>query len=180
MLDPMHALTHESLLLGEGLLLRGVDTEALRQADDPEARLTALAQEAAHRIGATKEGCVLRCVPRIIDLTRGHRTPSPGELLTAGWEVTLSGTLLEATADNLALLLRPAEEPGAGLIWAGSMGDGLLLIELPCPVSTGGLTLRPHRDDPGELSFTLTILHDAPDAEGLPLRLHRLKEASHD
>lgn len=180
MLDPMHALTHESLLLGEGLLLRGAAAQTLLNADDPEAQLIALSHDENHRIGATKDGCVLRCVPRVVDLTRGCRTPSAGELLTAGWAATLSGTLLEATADNLVLLLRPAEEPGTGLIWAGSMGSGLMLIELGYPVSTQGMTLRTSRSDPGEISFTLTLTHDAPGTEGLPLRLHRLKEATHD
>lgn len=180
MIDSIHPMTHENLLLGEGMLLRNADAGALITADDPEALLETLRQDASCPVGATKDGCVLRCRPRVVDLTRGRRTPAAGELLTAGWEITLTGTLLEATEANLSLLLRPPEEKGEGLIWVGSMGSGLMLIELGCPVSTQGMTLRTSRSDPGEISFTLTLLHDAPDAEGLPLHLHRLKEATHD
>lgn len=180
MIDSIHDLTHENLLLGEGMLLRNADADALLSADDPEALLETLRQDASCLVGATKDGCVLRCVPRVVDLTRGHRTPAAGEVIAAGWEAVLTGTLLEATEDNLGMLLRPPQEKGEGLLWVGSMGSGLMLIELDCPVSTHGMTLRTSRHDPGEIGFTLTLLHDAPGTEGPPLRLHWLKEATHD
>ncbi|MBQ7850202.1 MAG: hypothetical protein IJ343_10800 [Clostridia bacterium] len=180
MIGSMHDLTHENLLLGEGILLRGTAAEELLATDAPEALLTALARDEDRRVGATKDGCVLRCVPRIVDLTRGRRTPAAGELLTAGWEVTLSGTLLEATGENLSLLLHQTGAADESLLWAGSAGAGLLLIELDAPLSSGGVTLRTFRQTPGEIGFALTMTHHAPDAAGLPLRLHRLKEETHD
>ena len=180
MIDSIHSLTHENLLLGVGVLLRGTEAGTLINAADPEAALAALMQDETRLVGATRDGCELRCVPHVVDLTRGCRTPAAGELLTAGWTVTLSGTLLEATDANLRMLLQTAEAAGDGLLWIGELGSGLLLIGLPCPIPTPGMTLRTSRSEPGGIAFALTMLHDAPGTAGLPLHLHWLKEGTHD
>lgn len=200
MLDPVHAATHEYLQLGEGLLLRGIDVDAALAAESPAAALadaiTAALQDAACRFGATKAGCVFRCVPRMGDLTSGHRTPAEGELLALRWEATLSGTLLEISPDNAALLLNiplfinsrthmllqpqatPIPSASDDLCWVGDTGGGLLAIVLHSPVSTGGMIFRASRGGLGEMDFTLAGQMRSPQDSRLPCRLIWLKEAS--
>lgn len=176
MLDSIHPLSCEQLQLGEGVLLRGADPDALVRSDDPEALLSTFMKDPSLLVGAVREGCTLRCIPVMADLTRGHRTPAPGELLCTAWQVTLTGTLLEMTTDNIAMLLGSECPP---LCWVGSMGSGMLLIELPCPASTGGMILRTHRRGLGETDFTITAQLPAGTDHAMPIRIHHLKEAPH-
>lgn len=194
MLGSIHSMTHEHLQLGEGVLLRGVDAEGAMQSGDPAAFLAEALQDAAYLIGATKEGCVFRCAPALLDLTRGQRTPARGETLQGRWEATLSGTLLEVTPANAAMLLNaapPAEaagmlQPGQAaapahqdsVCWIGTTGSGLLAIWLDHPISTGGMTLRTSRSGMGEMPFTLRAQAADPAQEALPCRLLWLKEAT--
>lgn len=191
MLDPIHSLTHENLQLGEGVLLRGVDLDAVRLSGSPGAALAEQMQDAACLIGATKEGCVFRCVPKMIDMTRGQRTPAMGETLPGRWEVSLSGTLMEITPANAAMLLNmpqgaePVIEPegaavpecSASICWVGTTGSGLLAIELSNPVQTGGMVFRANRCGMGETPFMLMAQQQSPSDTSLPCRLLWMKEA---
>lgn len=194
MLDPCTASTPAHLQLGEGVLLRGVSAEEVFAAADAAACLARLLQEPSHRIGATKAGCEFRCVPTVLDATRGSRTPAAGETLFSRWEVTLSGTLLEITPENAALLLnQPLAETADGprwlqpepspmpditsdICWVGDTGSGLMAIFLQCPISTGGLVFRAQRDGLGEAAFSLMAQKPGPAASGLPCRMLWLKE----
>lgn len=194
MLDPCSARTPAHLQLGEGVLLRSISWEDISAAADPAACLAQLLQAPAHRIGATKAGCEFRCVPTVLDTTRGSRTPASGETLIGRWEVTLSGTLLEISPENAAMLLNQSlTEADAALIrlepqptpvpvssgdvcWLGDTGSGLLAIFMQCPVSIGGLVFRPRRDGLGEASFTLLAQKATPEQPGLPCKLLWLKE----
>lgn len=195
MLDSTHSLTHENLLLGEGVLLRNVGVDALLAAENPAALLAEAMENAACLIGATKEGCCFRCIPDTIDTTRGQRTPAAGELLTGRWQVSLTGTLLEMTPANAAMLLnaaspsasvpvqlvpQPAPVPASSpdVCWVGSTGSGMLAIGLRSPLSTGGLTLRPQRSGTGEMPFTLRAQKADPADTALPCCLLWLKEGS--
>ncbi|MBQ2954279.1 MAG: hypothetical protein IJE07_12180 [Clostridia bacterium] len=195
MLDPCHARTPQHLQLGEGVLLRNVDLDEALASGDPAAFLAAAMQEESHLIGATKAGCEFRCVPIVLDATRGSRTPAPGETLLGRWEVSLSGTLLEISPGNAAMLLnQPACESADGmailrpvpaaapescgdLCWVGDTGGGLLAIGLHCPISIGGLVLRANRDGLGEAPFTLMAQKRSPAETGLPCRLVWLEVA---
>lgn len=195
MLDSIHSLTHENLQLGEGILLRGIDPDALLQADDPAAALAEAMQDTSCLIGAAKEGCIFRCVPEMLDVTRGCRTPAAGELLNGRWQATLSGTLLEITPGNTAMLLNapapaakdsrtllapectPLPEAAPDVCWVGSTGSGMLAIVLHSPVSTAGLSLRVNRSGMGEMPFTLLAQQRTPADTALPCRLLWLKGA---
>lgn len=192
MIDALHPLTHEQLQLGEGVLLRGVDLDAALSAASPAAALAEAMQTPACRIGVTRAGMVFRCVPAMLDTTGGRRTPAAGETLPVRWEATLSGTLLEITPANAALLLNQpipdgespilspllTPEAAAGdVCWIGSMGRGLLLIGLYCPISTGGMVFRAARDGLGEADFTLLAQQRNPADSAIPCRMAWLKEA---
>lgn len=195
MLDSIHAGTHQHLQLGEGVLLRGFDLDAAVQSGDPAAALAEALEDGRCLIGATKDGCVFRCVPAMLDLTRGRRTPADGETLAGRWEVTLSGTLLEISPDNAALLLNvplfvntgsiasitpiptPVPSPAEDICWVGSTGSGMLAIRLECPISTGGMVFRISRNGLGETAFTLMAQKRDPASPALPCRLVWLKGA---
>ena len=196
MLDTIHPRTHEHLQLGEGVLLRGVDLDAALLSGRPAAYLARAMEDTSCLIGATKAGCVFRCVPAVLDATRGHRTPALGETLIGRWEITLSGTLLEITPENASMLLNqplyestggqavlapdPAPAPDAhpDVCWVGDTGGGLLAIHLRCPVSIGGMVFRAIRNGLGEADFTLMAHKRDPQETCLPCRLLWLKEAS--
>lgn len=189
MLDSIHTSAGAHLQLGEGVLLRGVDADGVMNAGDPAAALAQVMQDESRLLGATRDGCVFRCTPDMLDTTRGCRTPMPGETLVRRWTVTLSGTLLEISPGNAAMLLNlPQSAPMAPpcppvfaasadtLCWFGMTGSGLMAIELHCPVSTGGMALRTARSGFGEMPFTL--LAHRTNTAGLPCRLLWPKEAT--
>lgn len=196
MLDALHASTHKHLQLGEGVLLRGIDLDAALLSGDPVNTLIAAMEGTDCRIGATKAGCVFRCVPQMADVTGGCRTPAEGELLAGRWEATLSGTLMEITPANAAMLLNvpmymdeggralvqpeptPVPAPGSDVVWVGDTGSGLLAISLRRPISTGGMVFRSTRSGLGETAFTLMAQKANPADPGLPCRLIWLKEAT--
>ena len=193
MLQSIHPGTPSYLQLGEGVLLRNIDLDAIILSDDPAAALESAMQAESCLIGAVREGCVFRCVPEMIDVTRGKRTPAAGEILHGPWRVTLSGTLAEISPRNALTLLnnlmytamsgriqltpQPTPVPvGAEKVcWIGATGSGLLAIELQRPVSTGGMAFRAGRRGLGETPFTLMATKADPAARGLPCRLVWLK-----
>lgn len=194
MLDALHPCSHEHLQLGEGVLLRGTDLDAVLLAADPAIALATLLEKEEHRVGVTKAGCIFRCVPRMVDTTQGHRTPAEGETLVGRWEVTLSGTLMEITPANVALLLNLPEYSATGgrtvmvpeptpvpvssgdVCWVGDMGSGLLAIHLRCPISIGGISFRSAVGGLGETPFTLMAQKRRPEETGVPCRLLWLPE----
>lgn len=195
MIDPIHAQTHENLQLGEGVLLRGADLDAMLLSGDPAGKLAEILAERGRLIGATKAGCVFRCIPTIVDTTRGMRTPAVGETLIGRWEVTLSGTLLEVTPENASLLFNqplyeytggqavmapdpdPAPAANTDVCWVGDTGCGLLAIEIRCPVSIGGMVFRATRGGLGEADFTLLAHKRSPEESCIPFRMLWMKEA---
>ncbi|MBQ8202218.1 MAG: hypothetical protein IJZ74_10700 [Clostridia bacterium] len=195
MLDSLHANSAQHLQLGEGLLLADVDLDALLSAEDP---LSAIADAAAGEaaIGATLEGCVFSCVPAVLHTeARGNRTPVDGASLAGSWKVTLSGTMLACSCVNAARLLNTAvpedtphtvlplpAAPSATaamqcLCWIGTMGNGLLAIELHAPLSLKGMTFRAGYRGTGEMPFTFLAQQRSAADVTLPFRLHWLKGA---
>lgn len=177
LIDSLHAGTPEHLQLGEGVLLRDVDLDAILAAEDPAAALEAVMADPAVLIGATQEGCRFQCVPEMIDLTRGYRTPAAGELLRGRWLVSLTGVLLEMTPANAAMLLgcaggesalapdgSPVPTGPERVCWVGSLGEGLAAIEMMKPVSTGGFRLQTVRRGAGAMPFALTAQGDGGKA----------------
>lgn len=194
MIDSTHGMTHMNLQLGEGVLLRNIDLESVQNASKPSEKLAQAMRDSSCLIGATKEGATFRCVPQMIDITRGQRTPVLGETLVGRWEITLSGTMMEITQENVAMTLgmpmyaEVAEstelraEPTAvpeyldRVCWIGSVGNGLVAIELENPVSIGGLVFRASRNGLGGMAFTLMAHKLMAEDTTLPCRMLWMKE----
>lgn len=181
MFTPLPSPVAEQLQLGEGLLLINIDVPALMEAADPGEAIALLTAQPEHVLGAADEGCVFRCVRQTLHTEkRGQRTPTRDSTLPAAWDVSLSGTLTALTPDNLACML-DAPAPGQGrlaviephgsltapdsLCWIGATSEGVMLIELRSPLSTGGLQFRSAARGAGRTPFTFAARqHCAEDA----------------
>lgn len=190
MFDSLNPLTPSNLQLGEGVLLRGVDLDAVLRQEDPAAAMAGMVQDPQKLIGAVKDGCVFRCVPDMLYPTaRGKRPPAAGETLCGSWTVTLSGTLIELSPSSASLLLnvplytivhnhttvapKPTPVPAAksSLCWVGAVGTRTAVIELQNPIATSGLMLKTRRGGTGEMPFAFMAQKSDPAAAALPCRI---------
>ena len=194
MLISRHATSAQHYQLGEGVLLSGVSPSAILGATDRAGTIRRLLQQDSHVIGATKEGCIFHAAPDMLHTeARGKRTPAVGTVFPAMWRATLTGVMLEATNRNFGRLLNqpaengdatelfiPTDAPGAPvadtLLWIGSCGGSLLMIEMRHPISTGGLMLRSGWRGVGEMPFAFLALQGLEETT-LPFRIHTVKEA---
>lgn len=196
MLISHHPASAEALQLGEGMLLADFDLDtALRNGDPLDCMAEAVADD-TKRIGTTCGGCVFRAVPREFDPESGsHRLPVVGRTRLIDWRVTLSGTMLDITPENMARLLpaeslttgrvtamtpRMAQKPLSRLCWIGTTSRGLLVIELQNPLCVSGTALTSAPNDTGKMTFTLLAQSDRPGDTHLPVRLYWWKEETHD
>lgn len=185
MLISHHPTSAEKLQLGEGVLLADFDLDqALNSTDPLDIMAEALADE-NRRIGTTLGGSIFRAVPREFNREAGaNRLPYRGSTMLVSWRVTLSGTLLDMTAENWARLLPGqglgAETPFERLCWIGTTSRGLLLLELLHPLAISGAVLQSQNDQAGRMPFTLLAQNDQPDDPALPVRIYWWKEEFDD
>lgn len=106
MLISHHPASAECLQLGEGMLLCGFDPDKALSSRDPLDCMAEAVADDTKRIGTTCGGGIFRAVPREFDPESGsHRLPFAGSIRLIDWRVTLSGTMLDVTPENLARLL---------------------------------------------------------------------------
>ena len=106
MLISHHPASAEYLQLGEGMLLCGFDLDKALSSRDPLDCMAEAVADDTKRIGTTCGGGIFRAVPREFDPESGsHRLPFAGSIRLIDWRVTLSGTMLDVTPENLARLL---------------------------------------------------------------------------
>lgn len=161
MLNHVQPGTAEHLVLGAGLFLRDFRFDAAQDAAALRSLVCAAAADDAHVLGATREGSRFSCVPRLRQLNAGGvRQPYVGGTLCDGWQVRMTGTLVEVTPANMAMLLAVADTRQHGrlttvsvssqpdiaahltnLCWVGRQGSGFVLIELLGALNMTGITL---------------------------------------
>ena len=167
---------HLSLQLGAGVLLENFDPAACGDAAAMRTGILRAMGDPTRRLGATREGTCFRVQPRLAEHRQaGARCDALGDRGLAGVEVSLSGTLVEVTARNLFRLAcfgravrvaggvrvdMPLSAPPASLrnlCWAGDLSDGgLLVIQLPRALNTGGITLGSRDGEVGTMPFCFT------------------------
>ena len=169
--------------------------KALSSRDPLDCMAEAVADD-AKRIGTTCGGGIFRAVPREFDPESGsHRLPFAGSIRLIDWRVTLSGTMLDVTPENLVRLLpsdtemtervttltpKQTRKPLSRLCWIGTTSRGLLVIELRNPLCISGASLTSVPDGAGKLPFTFLAQSDRPGDVNLPARLYWWKEETHD
>ena len=195
MLSGVRADSFTHLQLGPGALLTGLDLDAAEDAAALRGQIAERLRSGEGVLGATRGGGSLAVKPRLrYAEADGLRQPTAAAAFLDGWTVTLSGTLLELTAENLALLLpgcrcrrtagRTELQLGDALApahftrlcWVGTTAQGLAAAELRQALSTGGLNLRFAARGEGTLPFTFTAHGDVDGPS--PLRLVLLTETS--
>lgn len=188
MLISHHPASAECLQLGEGMLLCGFDLDKALSSRDPLDCMAEAVADDTKRIGTTCGGGIFRAVPREFDPESGsHRLPFAGSIRLIDWRVTLSGTMLDVTPENLARLLpsdtemtervttltpKRARKPLSRLCWIGTTSRGLLVIELRNPLCVSGASLTSVPDGAGRLPFTFLAQSDRPGDVNLPARLY--------
>ena len=159
--------------LGPGLFLTGL-TPGLGEAAALRAALRDALADEARLLGATVGGGLFTAAPQLTDLEAGSRRGlRRGAVRLDCWTATLSGTLLDAsperfrlalgaaeleTRDGLTILSPAPEAPAAAesLCWLGETVRGLMLIELPDPLSLDGLRFCFAAHGEGRLPFRFT------------------------
>lgn len=184
MLISHHPASAECLQLGEGMLLCGFDLDKALSSRDPLDCMAEAVADDTKRIGTTCGGGIFRAVPREFDPESGsHRLPFAGSIRLIDWRVTLSGTMLDVTPENLARLLpsdteitervttltpKQTRKPLSRLCWIGTTSRGLLVIELRNPLCISGASLTSVPDGAGRLPFTFLAQNDRPGDVNLP------------
>ena len=193
----LSAASFEHLQLGAGMFLKDLNISAATSASALRTLLASAIASGVNVLGATRGGGTFQCTPKWRQLEAdGLRSPVVGGTVNDGWTVKLSGTLLEITPANAAMLLNaplyadegsravlvpdPTPVPPASddVCWVGSTGSGMLAIHLFSPISTGGMVFRASRNGLGEAAFTLMAHKRSPADTGLPCRLLWMKEGS--
>lgn len=194
MLSGLHEGSFANVQLGAGVLLTGLEVDACQDATQLRTQIARKIRSGDGVIGLTRGGGKLTCTPLLRSVEAdGVRTPRKGSVVLDGWTITLSGTMLEMTADNLTHLLGAAdvtcernkktitlrgrleeEDYLPRLCWVGDTPKGLLLAEMTDCLSVGGLTLAFSDEREGSLPFTFRA-HQGME-EAWPFRLMLLEE----
>lgn len=173
MLTGFHAGTPCHMLLGEGLFLRDFDCGAADNADELRGLIADAILDGTRMLGATRGGGSFSCQPMLHQLDAdAMRTASAPGMVNDGWQVRMTGTLLEVTPTNLAALLPGARIRQKGrmttltvqtdltegdflprLCWIGDTPRGFVLIELTCALNIAGAVLTFQEHGESELPF---------------------------
>ena len=174
MLISHHPASAECLQLGEGMLLCGFDLDTALSSRDPLDCMAEAVADDTKRIGTTCGGGIFRAVPREFDPESGsHRLPFAGSIRLIDWRVTLSGTMLDVTPENLARLL-PSDTEMTERVTT------LTPKQTRNPLCISGASLTSVPDGAGKLPFTFLAQSDRPGDVNLPARLYWWKEETHD
>lgn len=197
MLTSIHPGSFDALQLGSGLFLKNFEADAAANADQLYDLVNAAVEEKRGLIGATRDGGRFRCMPRLrsVDMD-GLRGPTRGDKVADGWDVTLSGTMMEITPENMALALGLAEVThSAGrttvrprtqvteddyvpsLCWVGNTTRGAVLIELSNVLNVSGAAFSFGDRTEGALPFTFQA-HAAVGDDLPPCRVIFFREAA--
>lgn len=107
-----------------------------------------------------------------------------------GWECTLGGTALSATAEIIRMVLSAADIEGEGVTkivprselkdtdfadiwWVGDRSDGgYVAVRLVNALSTGGFSLQTTKNGKGQIAFTLTGHRSITDIATVPMEFY--------
>ena len=181
------ALRH--VQLGAGVFLTALDLDRAENAQQLREQVAEALRQDRGVLGLTKGGGALKSRP-IVRHTQadGLRLPTPGATFVDGWQVTLTGTLVELRPQTLALTLPGAWLKTEGqkttlrllpdlnrdafvprLTWVGDTLSGLMAFELRNALCTSGLSIT--FTDRKEAVLPFTFEAHADTQEEVPLRL---------
>lgn len=191
MLTGLHTATPERLQLGAGVFLRNFSLDGAESAAQLKKRIAAAIVSDSGVMGATRGGGTFTCTPMLRSIEAdGVRTPFVGGTVNDGWQVRLTGTLLEVTPDNVASLLLCADVTRSGnvttvearediaegdyiphLCWVGDTARGLVAIELTGVLNRRGAVFTFRDKGEGELPFEFQAHAEDLQQEKAPFRV---------
>lgn len=162
MLTPLTSESFKKMQLNAGLFLTGFDYSSYDDADALRTAVKAAITSGTGVLGATRGGgtFVVSSETRAIEAD-GKRYGFKGDQVVDSVDAKLTGTLLEVTPENMALIMATGEVAKSGkkttvtmhtmigatdyidkLCWIGDLADGgLVLIGLDNALNSNGLTL---------------------------------------
>lgn len=191
MMTGMHSATPERLQLGAGVFLKNLDLNGVSTAAGARQRAAAAIAADSGVLGVTRGGGTFRAEPQLRSIEAdGVRTPFVGGTVLDGWDVRMTGTLLEITPANFADALLCAEVTASGgmttltaretleeedyiprLCWIGDTSRGLMLIELTGVLNVKGAVFTFRDRGEGELPFEFRAHAEEPEQDTAPFRV---------
>lgn len=187
--------TWQNLQLGAGVLLRQTDFSGIRTAEGMREAIADAMLDDSCIIGATKDGGSFLCKPMLRNAEGARRTAMAGAMVNDGWEVRMTGTLMEITPGSLSAALgmaQVARDSGATVIrakgsigqedflpalcWIGDTSRGFMMIEMHGVMNVSGLSFRFSRNGTGEIPFEFQAHAADADGDDAPCRIVLLEE----
>jgi len=191
MIKGARATSFQKLQLNAGAFLKNFNYAAYADADALKAAIrTALASD-TYVLGLTQGGGTFQATPAIRPIEGdGLRGNTKGATLNDGWQVKLTGTMKEITADNMQLAGMCADKSISGrmttltlrndiadtdyiphLIWVGDTSRGAVLIDLSNALNTTGINMTFTDKGEGTLPFEMLAHSDDLDADEAPVTI---------
>ena len=165
--------TFERLQLNAGVFLKEFDWTKYATLEALDAAIAEAIESDANRMGATRGGGTFSATPETRNIEAdGKRYNFVGSTVYDSWDIKMTGTLLEVTAENvrdvlscadienkngevkvLTLRTQPKEEDYMQLVWVGDTSKGLVLIELKNALNTAGMQFTFADKNEGTLPF---------------------------
>lgn len=173
MITGIHSESFDNLQLNAGVFLRGFDWSNATTVEALKAAIAAFVEAGEGVMGMTRGGGTFQCTPAMRNIEAdGLRAPFKGGTVNDGWEVKMTGTLLEITPDNFAAALISTEKTTTGsvttlrvrtsitdddyipkLCWVGDTSKGFVLIELENALNNTGANFTFTDKNEGTLPF---------------------------
>jgi len=189
MIKGVRAASFEKLQLNAGAFLKNFDYSAYTDADALKTAIRSALASDTYVLGLTQGGGTFQATPNIRKIEGdGIRGNLKGATVNDGWDVKLTGTMKEITADNMQLAGMCMDKAVSGrmttltlrndiadadyiphLIWVGDTSRGAVLIDLSNCLNTTGINMTFTDKGEGTLPFEMLAHSDDIDADEAPV-----------
>lgn len=194
----LDAASLDNLQLDAGVFLRNFDYSSYTSVAALKEALAAAAENPENRMGATRGDGNFSAIPqRRSPEINGKRYEFVGSERFDSWEIKMSGTLLETTAQNirdvlscadvekngdvttLTLRTQPKKEDYMDVVWVGDTAKGLILIALKNALNVVGMNFTFTDKGEGTLPFEFHAHQDkVGDYDKAPCKIVLLEETA--
>lgn len=191
MIKGVRATSFEKLQLNAGAFLKNFDYSAYTDADALKTAIRAALASDTYVLGLTQGGGTFQATPDIRKIEGdGIRGNLKGATVNDGWDVKLTGTMKEITADNMQLAGMCMDKEVSGrmttltlrndiadadyiphLIWVGDTSRGAVLIDLSNCLNTTGINMTFTDKGEGTLPFEMLAHSGDIDADEAPVTI---------
>lgn len=194
----LDAASLDNLQLDAGVFLRKFDYSSYTSVAALKEALAAAAENPENRMGATRGDGNFSAIPqRRSPEINGKRYEFVGSERFDSWEIKMTGTLLETTAQNirdvlscadvekngdvttLTLRTQPKKEDYMDVVWVGDTAKGLILIALKNALNVVGMNFTFTDKGEGTLPFEFHAHQDkVGDYDKAPCEIVLLEETA--